>query len=219
MVEIEPYDPQKVHKSLSVDKPEFSFELPPGYGREPVTKDDVFLQWFADEGRFNMNYGLRVAKSAAEGLFFGWFVTTARLAWAPHGIVVDQKGVQRFHAERYAGWGWTMNHYMRPLALCGGISAAFAAVECAMESIQGQEKPWWNQGAAGAVAGAMIGGLYRRVDYACSVSFVLGVVMTGLGYAQYRTINEKKWEAEGKVPVCNVTEETFKTQYPQYKDI
>lgn len=105
------------------------------------------------------------------------------------------------------------------MAICGVISGTYGAVECAMESIQGQEKPWWNQGVAGCVAGLMMGSLRGRIDVACTTGAAIGIFFTGLGYGQYHQINQEKWKAEGNVLVCNVTEETFKEQYPEYKDI
>lgn len=210
------FDPQNVMKARSVDRPQ-EFIIGDDLLQEP--RADIRTTFFADAEKYNKTYTARLASAACQGLFLGWFYTTAKLSWYPSGILVKHKGVEVPHVERLYNWGWTMNQYMRPMTICGGISFAYVAVECAMENIQGYEKPWLNQGAGGVVAGFMTGLLRGRFDIACVTGAVLGILFTGLGYGQYRELNEPIWKKEGTYPVSHVTEETFKEQYPEYKDI
>ena len=157
----------------------------------------------------------------SQGAIYGAAYAGAYLYFYQDMYLFGHKGVVVPHVERIENWSWTFRFFMRPMAVCAGISATYAGVELITETIrgvEGKENPWWNNGAGGLVAGTMIGGLTRRIDYACAVGAALGILMTGIGYGQYCEMNKKNWD-ENEKPVSNVTEETFKARYPEYKDV
>jgi hypothetical protein len=109
------------------------------------------------------------------GLVAGAFFGAGSAAWNPEPIVNPDKkfgaGAPVKSDPRALG-----RAMMRPAIWFGAVSASFTAAECLCESAR-NKRDSLNAGFGGIVAGAVMGSMFRRVDFMAATSLGCGIVM------------------------------------------
>jgi hypothetical protein len=114
-----------------------------------------------------------------------------------------------------------------PVLWASMICGTFSGVECIMEQMRDESRSstWVNSATAGAVAGAMIGGMSKRLDIMSSTALGLGILIGMVEYNGSTTVSDldhakEKWEHSR--PVTHVESnslEELKVKYPEFKQL
>jgi hypothetical protein len=148
----------------------------------------------------------------------------ALMSWYPDPYRMDYKGTV---VAKKLGMPYVIAGLRSPVLWASMICGTFSGVECIMEQMRDESRSstWVNSATAGAVAGAMIGGMSKRLDVMSSTALGLGMLIGMVEYNGSETVSDLdhakvKWEHER--PATHVESndlEELKVKYPEYKEL
>jgi hypothetical protein len=154
------------------------------------------------------------------GLFFG----AALMSWYPDPYRFDYKGTV---VPKSLGVRYMVAGLRSPTVWASLICGTFSGVECIMEQMRDESKSstWVNSATAGAVAGAVIGSLSKRLDIMSSTALGLGMLMGMVEFNGSQTVSDldhAKTIWEHTLPAKHVESnelEGLKEKYPEFKQL
>jgi Tim17/Tim22/Tim23/Pmp24 family len=166
----------------------------------------------------NKLYMLSKAVGIGSGLFIGY----TKMMWYPDPYQYDYKGVELPFRTDYK---YALRCLKAPLFWSALVCATFSLTECAVEQLRDEEKEstYVNASVAGAVTGALMGSMTRRLDIMAASALCTGVLMGMVEYngqtLQAKPINED-WIP--KIPPgeteSDITKE-LKLKYPEFRNL